>query len=47
MVKAYKFIGSFIPKEVSKQTPIKYNAVCVPVVNLAYNIFLIYSDIFF
>ena len=31
--KGYIFIGRFIPKQVSKQTPIIYSAVCVPVVN--------------
>ena len=41
----YIFIGRFIPKKVTKQTPIKYTlkAVCVPVVNLVPNIFLIHS----
>ena len=31
--KGYIFFGRFIPKQVSKQTPIIYSAVCVPAVN--------------
>ena len=44
-LKGYIFIGRFIPKQVSKQTPIKYTrkAVCVPVVNSTPSIYLICS----
>jgi hypothetical protein len=44
----YLFIGVFMPKEVSKQTPIKYTikVVCVPVVNVTTNVFLIHSVFF-
>ena len=37
------FIGKFIPKQVLKQISMIYSAVCVPVMNLSHNLFLIYS----